>query len=139
MNRKPLPLEARIWERILRKKTDVFLRDDFDDLGGYDQVGRGLRNLTQKGRLLKIGFGIYTRAEKSPFDGRPVPLKGLPSLAAEALDRLGVETGPSKFDRAYNTGTSTQVPTGRVIAVSRRVRRKIGFNGNYMSFEFAAS
>ena len=38
----------------------MFLRADFDDLGGYDQVGRALRGLVQKGQLLKLGYGIYT-------------------------------------------------------------------------------
>jgi hypothetical protein len=29
-------LERRIAERIARMKADVFVRDDFKDLGGYD-------------------------------------------------------------------------------------------------------
>ena len=36
-------LETRVMERITRKRSDVFLRADFKDLGGYDQVGRVLR------------------------------------------------------------------------------------------------
>ena len=40
-------------KRIARKRSDVFLRADFKDLGGYDQVGRVLRGLVRKGRLLK--------------------------------------------------------------------------------------
>ncbi len=56
-------------KRIARKRGDVFLRADFRDLGGYDQVGRVLRGLVGKGKLLKIGQGLYTRAEASPFDG----------------------------------------------------------------------
>lgn len=38
------PLETRISKRIARKRSDVFLRADFSDLGGYDQVGRVLGN-----------------------------------------------------------------------------------------------
>jgi hypothetical protein len=33
-------LETRLLRRIDRKRRDVFLRADFADLGGYDQVGR---------------------------------------------------------------------------------------------------
>ncbi|WP_218188012.1 hypothetical protein [Desulfosarcina cetonica] len=33
-------LETRLMKRIDRKRGDVFLRADFKDLGGYDQVGR---------------------------------------------------------------------------------------------------
>lgn len=130
-------LETRLRKRIDRKRGDVFLRADFSDLGGYDQVGRALRGLVRKGKLLKIGQGIYTRATPSPFDGTPVPVKGLYSLAAEALRRLGVESAPTRFEQAYNAGTTTQVPAGRVIAVRKRVRRKIGYKGIFMSFERA--
>ena len=41
-------LESRITTRITRKKCAVFLCSDFDDLGGYDQVGRVLRSLVAK-------------------------------------------------------------------------------------------
>jgi hypothetical protein len=128
-------LETRVMKRIARKRGDVFLRADFRDLGGYDQVGRVLRGLVGKGKLLKIGQGLYTRAAESPFDGTPAPVKGLYSLAAEALGRLGVESAPTCFEQAYNAGKTTQVPAGRVIAVRKRVRRKIGYNGIFLSFE----
>ena len=58
----PDSLQDRLEKRIARKRGDVFLRADFDDLGGYDQVGRVLRGLVRKGRLMKIGQGLYTRA-----------------------------------------------------------------------------
>ncbi|MEN6440253.1 MAG: DUF6088 family protein [Syntrophobacter sp.] len=128
-------LETRLIKRIDRKRGDVFLRSDFRDLGGYDQIGRGLRELVKKGKLLKIGQGIYTRAAASPLDGTPVPVKGLRALAAEALVRLGVDSAPSRFEQAYNSGQTTQVPAGRVIAVRKRVRRKIGYNGIFVNFE----
>jgi hypothetical protein len=130
-------IESRLIRRINRKRGNVFLRSDFADLGGYDQVGRALRQLVHKGHLLKIGQGIYTRAEASPFDGTPSPVKGIRVLAAEALYRLGVETTPTRFEQAYNSGQTTQVPSGRVVAVNKRVRRKIGYNGTFVSFERA--
>jgi len=37
----------------------------------------------------------------------------------------------------YNAGRTTQVPTGRVVGVRQRVRRKIGYNGFTLSFERA--
>ena len=116
-------LQTRILKRIDRKRGDVFLRSDFKDLGGYDQVGRVLRDLVREGRLLKLGHGLYTRAVASPFDGTPAPIKGLRALAAEALDRLGVESAPTRFEQAYNSGQTTQVPAGRVIAVRKRGNR----------------
>ena len=135
MEMRPESLEIRILKRIECKRGDVFLRSDFKDLGGYDQVGRVLRGLVRKGRLMKIGQGLYTRAAPSPFDGRPAPVKGLRAMAAEALKRLGVKTSATKFEKAYSSGETPQVPAGRVIAVRKRVRRKIGYNGTYVSFE----
>ncbi len=134
---KPDKLEQRLVQRIERKRGDVFLRTDFSDLGGYDQVGRVLRGLVRNGRLLRIGQGIYTRATPALSDGRPVPLKGLRSLAAEALQRVGIETAPTRLEQAYNAGQTTQVPAGRVVGVRKRVRRKIGYDGIYVSFETA--
>ena len=128
-------LEKRIAERIARKKGDVFLRCDFEDLGAYDQVGRGLRCLAAKGQIVRIGYGIYARAAVSPLSGRIVPAKPLPALAREALERLNVETAPSEFERAYGEGRTTQVPTGRLIAVKGRISRKIGHDGKFAVFE----
>jgi Transcriptional regulator, AbiEi antitoxin len=128
-------LETRVLERIASKRSDVFLRSDFKDLAGYDQIGRALRLLVREGRLIRIGQGLYVKATKSPFTGAPAPLKGLRALAAEALSRLGIESGPTRLEKAYNAGQTTQVPAGRVIAVKKRVRRKIGYDGAFLSFE----
>ena len=65
----------------------------------------------------------------------PTPTKGIRELAQEALARVGVKTGPTKWERANNAGTSTQVPTGRVIGVFGRVRREIRYNGLPLKYE----
>src|SRR5688572_19590125 len=119
-------LKDKIMLRISLKKETVFLRDDFKDLAGYDQVGRELRKLAREGKILKIGYGLYAKAEISPFNGEIIPQKNLPDLAKEALQRLEVETTATTYEKNYNTGKSTQVPTGRVIAVKSRIVRKIG-------------
>jgi hypothetical protein len=134
---KPKNLENRILKRLARKRRNVFLRNDFNDLGDYDQVGRVLRQLVRTGKLVKIGHGLYTKAAPSPFDGTPAPVKGLRALASEALDRLGIETAPTRLEQAYQAGQTTQVPAGRAIAVTKRVRRRIGYNGTFLSFERA--
>jgi hypothetical protein len=130
-------LETQISKRIDRKRGDVFLRADFSDLGGYDQVGRVLRQFVGQGRLLRIGSGLYTRARPSTLDGVPTPVKGLRALANEALRRLGIPTAPTCLEQAYSAGKTTQVPAGRRVAVAKRVRRKIGYNGVTISFERA--
>jgi len=129
-------LEACIINRIESKDDDVLLRADFRDLGGYDQVGRALRKIVEKGRLLRVGYGVYTRAVQSPFSGRLIPKRGLATLK-EALQRLGIEAAPGRLEQDYNAGRTTQVPTGRVVAVRGRIRRKLGYNGINLSFEHA--
>jgi Family of unknown function (DUF6088) len=131
-------LEQKISARVARKRDTVLLRKDFEDLGGYDQVGRALGKLVAKGELMKIGYGLYAKSTISSITGERVPEEPLPTLAREALKRLGVETAPSRAERDYNAGRSTQVPTGRRIAVRGRVNRKIGYDGTYVTYEQAA-
>lgn len=133
---KPETLQTKLQKRIVRKQGDVFLRADFEDLGGYDQVGRVLRELVRKGQLLRLGYGVYARAIKSPLSGKPMPPRGIATVA-EAVERLGVKTVPSRLEQDYNAGKTTQVPTGRVIGIQGRLRRKLGYNGITMSFERA--
>jgi hypothetical protein len=54
--------KVRIQSRLKRSKRYVFTRGDFKDLAGYNQIGRVLRELVEEGQLLKVGYGIYTKA-----------------------------------------------------------------------------
>ena len=120
---------------MARKKCSVFVREDFKDLSDYDQVGRALRNIAKNGRLIRVGYGVYAKAKKSPITGELVPVVPLPELAKEALARLGIQTALSRMEKDSNAGKTTQVPTGRVIAVKGRISRKIGYGGAYVSYE----
>ncbi len=122
-------VKARLEQRLAERDGAVFLRVDFTDLGDYAQVGRALRALVEDGRLLKMGYGMYARAQLSRLDRKPMPTRSIRELAAEALGRLGVETVPTTAEEDYNSGRSVQVPTGRVIGVRQRVRRKIIYGG----------
>lgn len=126
-----------IERKVARSKRNVFLRGDFVGLGSYDAVGRALRQMIQSGRLVQIGYGLYAKAERSPFSEKATPLVGIKRLATEALARLGKTVVSSSFETAYNSGRSTQVPTGRTLAVRDRVRRRIGYDGNYVVLERA--
>ena len=100
-----------IERRLARSKRNVFLRADFSKLGSYDAVGRALRRLVERGQLVQIGYGLYAKAKRSPFSGKPAPVIGIKRLASEALARLGKSVADSAFDTAYNSGRTTQVPT----------------------------
>ena len=132
------PLKTRVARRIDRKRGDAFLRSDFSDMGGYVQVGRALRQLVADGKLVKVGFGLYARAIKPSFSKVAVPTNGLETLK-QALRRVGIRTVPTLLERDYSAGRTTQVPAGRVVGVTRRVRRKVGYNGFSLKFERAES
>lgn len=131
-------LEGKITYRVRRSKTPVFVRADFEDIGGYDQVGRILRMLVKNNLLISLGYGAYARSKKSTVTGAIVPEKPLPDLAKELLNKLGVKVAPTSTEKAYNSGESTQVPTGREIGVQGRITRKIGYKGRHISFEKVA-
>lgn len=131
-------LSYKVSARIVRKNNAVFVREDFEDLGGYDQIGRILRQLAAQGKLIRIGYGLYAKAERSTLTGEIVPVLPLPDLAREALKRLGIETSRSALTKNYNAGLTTQVPTGRKIAIKGRVSRKIGYDGSYINYERAS-
>lgn len=128
-------LASRVSYRIKRNKSSVFIRQDFSDIGGYDQIGRILKQLVEKNILINLGYGVYTRTKESMISKKLIPEKNLQELAKEAAKKLGIKTVPSKAEELYNQGLSTQVPTGRVIGVKGRISRKIGYNGKYVSFE----
>ena len=88
--------------------------------------------------LIKIGQGVYARSKTSRLTGKVTLERPIQELAKMALSKLKVKVAPSSYDKAYNEGKTTQVPTGRVIGVKGRVSRKIGYNGKYISYERAA-
>lgn len=129
-------IECRLQKHITEHPGDVFLRADFESFGGYSQVGRALRALVKSEQLLRIGYGVYARAVKSPISRKPMPAKGLATLI-EAVERLGFKVLPTRMDQDYKNGKTTQVPTGRAVAIQGRLRRKLGYNGVYLIFERA--
>lgn len=128
-------LELKIERRIRRSKDGTFILSDFFDLSDRDQILRALRKLIEKNILLRIGQGVYTRAKISTLTNKPIPEQNIRAIAITVLSKAGVKILPSTYEREYNKGQTTQVPTGLVIGVDRRVNRKIGFNGRYVKFE----
>jgi hypothetical protein len=119
-------LERRIALHVKHSRRNVFLRDDFAHLcTDYDQIGRALGRAVRAGSLARLGHGLYAKVRVSSVTGRPILAKPLPELGREALSRLQVKVYPTRAEREYRTGASTQVPTGRVVGVKERISRKI--------------
>jgi hypothetical protein len=130
-------LREKVEKRIARKGDSVFLPREFVDLGGEDQILRALRELVREGRLIRLGYGVYARAERSKLTGQPVLAVpgGFVGASRAALNKLGVKWEPTEWERAYNEGRSTQVPINAVVRVKGRFARQLGYRGNTLALE----
>jgi hypothetical protein len=123
-----MTIQDRIQIRVKRSKRSVFLRSDFKDIADYDQVGRALRSLVRGGLLMKIGYGLYSRARVNRITGKLMPDNpaGADGVLIEAMKRLGADF---KFDEISNlnfSGKSPQIPANvRIIPQNPRFTRKI--------------
>jgi hypothetical protein len=136
MRREPT-LRARVETRIAERRDDAFLTREFRDLGGERQVLRALRELTEDGRLIRLGYGVYGRAEISPLTKQPMLSgDGFGTVSRQVLNKLGVPWEPTQAERAYNEGRSTQVPmTPRVRLRGSRFSRKLRYKTMELAFE----
>lgn len=132
-------LESRIRYRIKRGKGSVYMISDFLDLSDANQIGRALRNLAKENLIIKIGHGVYARAKISNINGKLLPEKDLNSLGFELVEKLKLKPVKTFYERMYEEGKSTQVPSGRVLRVRGRISRKIGYNGKYLEFQSTSS
>lgn len=123
-----MTIQDKIRTRVKRSKRSVFLRSDFADIAGYDQVGRGLRNLVRAGLLMKIGYGLYVRARINRITGNLMADNdaGANGVLIEAMERLGVAYEFDYLSRKYFAGESTQIPVNpKITSKNSRFTRKI--------------
>ncbi|WP_326519638.1 DUF6088 family protein [Acinetobacter sp. CAAS 2-6] len=122
-----MTIKTRIQMRIKRAKRYVFMRQDFSDIANYDQIGRVLRTLVQEGELLKVGYGIYTKARKNQITGKVMPAcpEGADAVILEALKRLDVTITLGDATEKYLSGQSTQIPAFTQIKTPRRFTRQL--------------
>ena len=130
-------LIERVQGRMGRKLDDVFLTREFADLGGVGQVLRALRTLVRDGRLVRLGYGVYGRAEPSPISGQPMlsARDGFVGAARAALEKLGVPWEPTQWELDYNVGRSTQVPINLVFRVKGWFSRQLSYRGKPVVLE----
>jgi hypothetical protein len=132
-------LRSKITTRIIRSREGTFVPADFFNLSDRDQVLRVLRRLIQEKLILRVGQGVYARAKISTVTNECVPEQNIREIAVTALRKSGVRVLPARYEREYREGKVTQVPTGLVIGVNKRVNKRIGFNGRYVKYEKVAA
>jgi len=135
--RRQQTLRERVENRIAERRDDAFLTREFRDLADERQVQRALRELTDAGKLIRLGYGVYGRAEMSPITHQPMLSgDGFGPVARQVLDKLKVRWEPTSAERAYNEGRSTQVPmTPRVRLRGSRFSRKLRYKTMELSIE----
>lgn len=122
-----MTIADRVQTRISRSKRNVFIRDDFSDLGGYDQIGRALKSMCSKELVMKIGYGIYVKARRNRINNRLMIAAegGADGVLIETLERLNIPYEFSGLTAAYMAGTTTQIPASMEIKVKKRFSRKL--------------
>jgi hypothetical protein len=131
-------LQQRVEERIAGKGDAASLTREFSDLSGERQILRTLRKLVDEGKLVRLGYGVYGRAERSRLSGQPMlaASDGFVGAARQALTKLGVAWEPTEWEKAYNEGCSTQVPVNAVVRLKRgRFARRLAYRGNALVLE----
>lgn len=87
---KKILLKNRVQISIAKRSGNVILRSDIANLGSDTQLSEVLRTLTQEGKLIKLGAGIYAKAHKVT-DGEVLLVVSEQQVAKELFERLGVE------------------------------------------------
>jgi len=127
-----MTITSKVKARINRSKRYVFARADFTDIAGYDQVGRVLKKLVDAGDLLRIGYGLYTKARKNRITGNLMPASpaGADGVILEAIKKLGIDYKFDEFSQRSLDGDSLQIPASFKIITNNRFKRKIVVNNS---------
>ena len=122
-----MTIASKVKTRVNRSKRYVFARADFTDIAGYDQVGRELRKLVKTGLLIRIGYGLYTKARTNSITGKIMPASpgGADGVILEAIEKLGVDYKFDDFSQRSIDGDSLQIPASFQIITNARFKRKI--------------
>ena len=118
-----MTIASKVKTRINRSKRYVFARADFTDIAGYDQVGRVLKKLVDAGDLLRIGYGLYTKARKNRITGNLMPTSpaGADGVILEAIEKLGIDYKFDEFSQRSIDGDSFQTPASFQIITNRAI------------------
>jgi len=118
-------LIQRVRRKLNRMDHRVVVRDDFSRLGGYVQVGRTLKTMTDSRELVRLGYGLYARTVLDD-SGERVVTDSFETLASEAFERIGVEIdGYTKQSRDELTVHTSQAISRRLSLNNKHAHYKI--------------
>ncbi len=128
-------LEFKVLNQIQQMGGTVVLRKEIKGMGSPRQITRCLKKLTEMGRLVRIGYGIYAQADMSENINKPVIRGGFGQASKEALTKLGIKWVPGSAEQAYNAGLSTQVPVRTVVQLKTRFRGHLAYGSRKLIVE----
>lgn len=120
-------IEYKALQHIQKIPGNVILHQDLADLGSYRQVSRVFKKLIEN-LLIKVGSGIYARAQFSEILNRSILKGGFTETCIEILNRKGIKWEFGTAIQEYNVGLTTQVPCRLVVQLKNRYRGKIAHN-----------
>lgn len=102
----------RVYQKIKRSRRNVFERKYFENIASYDQIGRVLKKLLDKGVLMKLGYGLYTKSTINSLTNKPMPTNpgGTDAIMREILKLRGVDFELDAMSLKSLNGQSTQIP-----------------------------
>jgi hypothetical protein len=118
----------RIKQKLKRSRRYVFERKDFESIASYDQIGRALNQLVKQGELMKIGYGLYTKAKLNSLTGKLMPTNpgGTDALMREILKMKGVDFEIDSLSLQSLSGKSSQIPSSvRYLWNPKQFNRKL--------------
>lgn len=129
--------EYKVLQRLDEISGYAIIRAEIEDIAPRRQLDYALKSLIKKGKLTKLGRGIFARTKPSKF--RPgetiLPGPGYIDIIREALTKLGIPWTQSEYERLYNSGEWTQVPVRPTTVVCKRMRRKLAYKEAEFPFE----
>lgn len=125
-----------VLQRIEQMPGQVILRKDVSDMGNKLRVDRALAALIKLGKIIRIGYGVYAKAEMTLWLDEPVITgQGFDSACLEALNRLQVKWELARVAKDYNEGRSTQVPVRTMVRLKSRFRGHLADGNKFLFFE----
>ena len=98
-------------------------------------MGRALRDLVRSGELLKVGYGVYTKARQNQITGKIMPVcpGGSDAVIVETLERLNVGYSFYGSSEKYLSGESTQIPAYTQIEILDRFKRRLSVGNSRLN------
>lgn len=124
-------------KHILRKirkarRGTLFFVENFITFGNAKTVNKALERLVDKGILLRVATGIYTRPRISKLLGAVRP--GIEDIAKAIAKRDKARIVPTGIYALNRLGLSTQVPL-KIVYLTDGAARKIKVNNTIITFK----